>query len=318
MRRRHPITFCRFVFVGFAAAIVATAGCSSKKELKYAKGSAYDADFAVVFNAALDATRDLYPTTDDYPGKGVIKTAWHQVSYANNQDDLANQRTIAAGQGFTGNTVSPGAAAAGMPTRLAFNRHFLRFDVSVVGGRPWRVKVVGHASEWEPGNALPTELHGPARPHWLAGRTDALTLAIYKRAKPYAVPMRKEEAPEKPEDLIPKTDPKAFKDVPAAAAERLAALKDALARRDHAGLRTQLADDVVWSLGGAPGAETAMAMWQADSESLDAMLRSVDGGCAGTDSRVACPAGVPIAGAWQLVIELRPDGWKLTSFVKAE
>ncbi len=314
MRERHRIILCLCVAFVWAAAT----GCGNKKELKYAKSSVYDAHFAVVYSAALDVTRTLYPTLDDNPGPGIIKTAWHQVTYANSQDDLSNQRTVAAGQGMSQSAVSPGAAAAGMPTRLAYKRFFIRFDVSVIGGRPWRVKVVGHASEWEPGNALPSELHGPARPPWLEGRTDALVVAIYKRIKQHAVPMKEPVAEVKPEDLIPKTDPKAFKNVPSAAAARLAQIKDALVRRDHVAMRTYLADDIVWSLGGTPGADTAMAMWQADPESLDAMARVIGGGCGGTDKRVMCPAGEPVVGEWQLVLELRGAAWQVTSFVKAE
>lgn len=315
MRSAHRIIFCPAVVL----AVAVVAACGGKQDLNKAKRSVYDTDFAIVYSAALDATRALYPTLDDNPGPGVIKTAWHQVSYGNNQDDLANQRTVAAGQGYSqGAAASPGSVAAGMPTRLAYKRFFIRFDVSVVGGRPWRVKVIGHASEWEPGNALPTELRGAARPHWLDGRIDALTVAIYKRIKKYAVPAKLDEAPPKPEDLIPKTDPKSFAGVPEGAAKQLAAVKDALVRRDHATLRTHLADDVVWSLGGTPGADTALAMWQADGESLDAMVRVIGGGCAGTDKRVTCPAGEPVPGAWQLVIEARGPAWKVTSFVKAE
>lgn len=318
MRSTHPITICSCAIV----ALVAAAACSNKKELKAAKRSLYDTDFAIVYNAAVEATRELYPTLTDNPGPGMIKTAWHQVTYGNNQDDLANQRTIAQGQGVsTMGGVTPGQAAAGMPTRLAYKRFFIRFDVSVVGGRPWRVKVVGHASEWEPGNALPTELHGPARPHWLEGRTDALVLAIYKRIKPYAVPMKKEEEPQKPEDQLPRTDPKAFANVPPTAAAALAKLRDALVRREYPALREALADDVAWSLGGEPGADTAMAMWQADPEPLEAMQRVLAAGCAGTDKQVVCPAGTgapPAPGSYTLELELRGQAWKVTSFVKAE
>jgi hypothetical protein len=293
MSERHPITFV----LGCAVALCAVACSGNKKEVKAAKSSLYDADFAVVFSAALDATRELYPTLDDKPGAGAIKTAWHQVQYANTQDDLSNQRTIAQGQGVAGGTTSPAMAAAGMPTRLALTRHFVRFDVSVVGGRPWRVKVVGHASVWEPGNAVPTDLVGAARPHWLDGRIDALTLAIHRRIKPYAVPMKEEVVDEKPEDKLPKTDPKSFAGLSPAAAARLAKLKDSIVLRDYGALREQLADDIVWSLGGAPGADTAMAMWQADPEALDALVR-VMASCAEADGgkRVLCPGGEPTAG----------------------
>src|SRR5688500_18981805 len=66
-------------------------------------------------------------------------------------------------------------------------RMFIRFDVTVTGGRPWRVRVTGKASEWEPGNAIPSELRGAATPHWLPGRRDSLMVAIYKRLAQYAV-----------------------------------------------------------------------------------------------------------------------------------
>ena len=271
-----------------------------------------------MFGAALEATRELYPSIDDNPGSGAIKTAWHQVQYANTEDDLANQRTLAQGQGL-GPGMSPALAGTNMPTRLAYKRYFIRFDVSVVGGRPWRVKVVGHASEWEPGNAMPTELHGPARPHWLEGRTDALTVAIYKRIKTHAIPMKEEAPADGPEDALPRADPKAWKDLPPAVGQRLARLKDAIVLRDYPALRLQLADDVVWSLGGAPGADTAMAMWQADPEALDAMVRTLEGcATAAGGKRVACPGGEPVAGAWQLVLEQRGKDWKIVSFVKGE
>lgn len=313
MQRRHRSTFL------LAIALVAI-GCSNKKEVRAAKSSVYDIDFAVVYSGALAATRELYASLDDNPGAGKIKTSWHQVSYANTNDDLANQRTVAAGQGMSqsGTAVSPGAAAAGMPTRLAYKRYFVRFDVSVAGGRPWRVKVVGHASEWDPGNALPTELFGMARPPWLDGRVEALQVAIYRKIKSYAIPAKEEPTEVAKEIELPKTDPGSFKGLAAPQAKALAAIKDALALRDNAALRAQLADDVVWSLGGSPGADTAMAMWQADPETLDAMSRAISGGCGAADKKVACPAGAPALGAWQLVLELRGDAWKVTSFVKAE
>jgi hypothetical protein len=310
MQWRHRIIF-------LAAITLCIAACKNKKEIHSARHSVYDTDFAVVFSAALDATRELYTNVDDFPGTGMIKTAWHQVSYANNQDDLANQRTVAQGQGVPPGGTSQGAAAAGMPTRLAYKRHFIRFDVSVLGGRPWRVKVIGHAAEWDPGNAMPTELRGASRPPWLDGRIEALQVAIYRRIKAFAVPM-KDEVDVTAEPEVPKTDPSTFKGVPGPAASRLAAIKDALARRDYTNLRTQLADDVVWSLGGAPGADTAMAMWQADPESLEAMATVIAGGCGGSPTRVACPAGEPVSGAWQLILEPRGDAWKVTSFLKAE
>jgi hypothetical protein len=305
--RRHRIIFL--------AAITFATGCTAhKKEVDTARNSLYDADFTVVYSAALDATRETYPNIEDAPGRGAIKTAWHQVTYANNQDDMTNPKTLANAQGLNSST-SSGAASAGMPTRLAYKRYFIRFDITVAGGRPWRLKVIGHAAEWEPGAALPTELHGPARPSWLDGRTDALVYAIYQKIKGYAVPMPENSSAS---DDVKHSDPAAFGAVPADAGKALAAIKDALSARDYAALRTQLADDVVWSLGGGAGADGAMAMWQADPESLDAMSKALAAGCAGDAKKVTCPAGAPAAGAYQLALEPRGAGWRITSFVKTE
>jgi hypothetical protein len=301
----------------FLAAIACTTGCpTNKKDVEAAKHSVYDAEFSVVYSAALEATRESYANLEDAPGRGAIKTAWHQVSYANNQDDLANPKVVSNTSGQSTRGAGAGQAAAGMPTRLAYKRYFIRFDISVAGGRPWRLKVVGHAAEWEPGAALPTELHGAARPSWLEGRTEALLVAIYKRVKAYATPM-KEEA-EGAADDVKRADPEAFKDVPPAAAKRLADLKDALSLRDYTALRAQLAEDIVWSLGGGSGADVAIAMWQADPEPLDAMAKALAAGCAGDAKKVTCPAGPPAPGTYQLSVELRGSAWRVTSFVRAE
>jgi hypothetical protein len=307
MARCHRTIIC---------AALLLAACGNKKEVERAKHSVYDADFAIVYSAALEATRDLYPQLNDNPGPGKISTAWHQVQYGNNQDDLSNQRTLAASQGVQTGAAGTPAAMMGVPTRLAYKRYFIRFDVSVIGGRPWKVKVVGHASEWEPGAALPSELRGAQRPAWLDGRIDALTLAIYKKIKQYAIPM-KEQAPASPEDNLPKTDPSQFTGVPPAAAKRLAEIKDALAKRDYAALRPQLDDEVVWSLGGGTGADAALAMWQADPATFEAMQEVLGAGCATRGKQVACPAGDPQPGKYQLVLEQRGE-WKVTSFVRAE
>jgi hypothetical protein len=308
MARRHRTIFCVALLVG---------ACGNKKEVEHAKHSVYDTDFAIVYSAALDVTRELYPQLNDNPGPGKISTAWHQVSYGNNQDDLSNQRTLAQGQGVQSGMAGTGAGMVGVPTRLAYKRYFIRFDVSVLGGRPWRVKVVGHASEWEPGAALPSELKGAQRPAWLDGRIESLQLAIYKRIKKFAIPM-KEEIEVAPGDDSPRTDPAQFAGVPSGAAKRLAAIKDALAKRDYSALRPQLDDNVVWSLGGGTGADVALATWQADPGSFDAMADVIGATCAAKgDKKVECPAGDPQPGKWQLVLELKGD-WKVTSFVRGE
>jgi hypothetical protein len=300
----------------FLAAITCATGCTTHKtEVETARKSLYDADFTVVYTAALEATRESYPNIEDAPGRGGIKTAWHQVSYANNQDDMTSPRTLANAQGINPATATTAGASAGMPTRLAYKRYFIRFDITVAGGRPWRLKVIGHAAEWEPGAALPTELHGAARPSWLEGRTDALVYAIYQRIKKFAVPMPEGTAVA---DEVKHTDPAAFGPVPADAGKELAAIKDVLGARDYGALRPHLADDVVWSLGGGSGADGAMALWQADPEPLDAMSKALAAGCAGDAKKVTCPAGAAKPGSYQLSLEPRGTAWRISSFVKTE
>jgi hypothetical protein len=300
------------------AALALAACASNTKEVKDATHSVYDADFAIVYSAALDVTRHFYPNMNDNPGPGTIATAWHEVRYNTDQDaDMTSQSTLANANGVnTG--ASQAQMQAGAPTRLAYKRYYIRFDVKVVGGRPWRVKVVGHASAWDPGAAMPVELHGMARPHWLTGRTEALEVAIYKRIKQFAKPV-KEEVPVDPNEVdIVKTDPASFKAVPPAAAKLLAEVKDTLAKRDYPTLRTQLSDDIVWSLGGGTGADVAMATWQADPGAFDAMAGAIAAGCAADGNKAVCPAGPAKAGTYQLTVEPRGDEWKVTSFVRDE
>lgn len=297
---------------------LATGACSNHKEVETAKHSLYDADFAVVYSAALEATRALYPNIEEHPAASTVETAWHQVQYASDNQDAANAVSIGGTSAGSMNGNSPAGAAGGMPTRMAYKRFYIRFEVKVTGGRPWRVKVAGHAASWEPGAAMPTELHGIARPAWLEPRTEALQLAIFNRIKPYAIPMKAEDKAQ-PEDELPKTDPSQFTEVPTAAAKRLAQLKDAATRRDFALLRPQTADDVKWSLGADPGADVALAMWQADPAPLEQMVAVIGSGCVASEDKktVTCPKATK-PGAYQLVLELRGDSWKLTSFIRNE
>lgn len=318
---RHRSIFVSVI--GSIALALAPAACgNNKKEVEAAKHSLYDTDFAIVYSAALDATRDLYPNLDDAPGAGAIRTSWHQVVFANTQDDLANPSVVANGNP-TATSVAGGnpqtsaaAGAAGMPTRLAYKRFFIRFDVTVMGGRPWRVKIVGHASEWAPGAAMPVELHGIARPPWLEPRTDALLLAIHNKLKTHAIAM-KETPKADPVEALPKTDVGMFKELPAAAAQRLAHVRDACTRREFQSLRADLADDVVFAPGSEGNADTALALWQADPDTLEQMAKVITPACAQAGDTIACPSGARI-GTYQLVIAQRGADWKVTSFVRAE
>lgn len=283
-----------------------------KKEVAEAKSSVYDAEFAVVYSAAVAAVRELYPRVEEDASTGVIKTAWHQVKYNDpGADDpkSVQSRDQTAGVG----TASPSSGIGYNPS-LARKLNFIRFDVHVAGGRPWRVRVVGTASQLEPGNALPTELKGAAKPHWLPGRVDALTVAIHRRLKKYA-----KQAPTVVEVVEDAPPPKAQigGDIPGGARDVAQAIVAALQTRDYDALRATLADDVMWSLGAAPGVDGAMAMWQADPGVFHQMEKAIAAGCAKDGGDVVCPAGAA-RGTWQMRLAPRGSTWKLTAFLTVE
>lgn len=298
------------------AAATAATGCTSKKEIKTAQQSVYDADFAVVYSEALAAVRELYPNLDDDPVRGVIATAWHQVQYSNDADD---PRTVQQRDKAMGYDSTSGGNVFNQRQSSLNKRTFIRFDVYVSGGRPWRVRVVGKASEWEPGNAVPSELKGAAIPHWLPGRTDALVVAIYRRLKRYAKHVEGpivEEVVEAPPDLAP------YGPIPEPAARAAAGIVEAIETRDNDALRALVDDQVVWSLGAAGDADTAMAMWNADPASLATLAKTLRAGCrADGDARVTCPPAVsetPGYVGWRVTLEPRGAGWKLTAFVEGD
>jgi len=300
-----------------AALVALAAGCVSNKDVREAEQSVYDADFATVFNETVTAVRELYPTLDDDPRNGIIKTAWHQVRFSNDSDDPKTVRARDRAAGLDSPTATQ--SALGGQQSLAMTRTFIRFDVTVMGGRPWRIRVIGKAAEWEPGNAVPSEMRGASKPAWLEGRTDALVVAIHDRLKAYARKAPKQAAPvavAEPENLAP------FGPIPEAAARTLAAVRRALNDRDNRALRQQLADDVVWSLGAEPGADTAITMWQADPDTLTQMRAALAAGCRPDGAtRVACPPAAteqPGYVGWRLLLEKRGAAWKVTAFVQGD
>lgn len=303
----------RITRVAALLAIALLAACTNKAELRAAKVSIYDADFAIVYSEVVAAVRELYPTLDDDPATGLVATAWHEVKYNNTGDDPRDQDPAGVGGAGTG-----GGATFASDRSSMMRRTFIRFDVTVRGGRPWKVRVRGKASERKPGDALPIELRGAAAPHWLAGRTDALQLAIYRRLKKFAIQVE----PEVLEDEPVVVDLTVFGPIPEGAAKAAAAIVAAVETREPAALRAVLDDEVVWSLGATGDADTALAMWQADPEILTALVGVLQAGCREAGAgKVACPPAAtesPGYLEWRATLELRGESWKLTSFVKGD
>ena len=297
-------------------------GCLDQAEVKRAKGSLYDAEFAIVYDAVIKGVRKSYSGFREDAGKGAVYTSWHQVRFQNQSEDPRAAQLSATTQGLNngtgqGGTGQGGTGMAAAP-RSVYKRFFVRFDVTVVGGRPWRLRVVGHASEWEPGMAIPTELRGAAVPAWLPGRVDSLTVDIYRRLKKVAVKdpgVTSDVYVEEPK----KTDASKFTAVPPAAGTTLASILDVLNVRSYDALRALIDDQAVWSLGAGPSGDTAMAMWQADASVLEAMHKVIDAGCgASSNGDVVCPAAAsdPAFADWRLTLSARSGNWKISSFVQ--
>jgi hypothetical protein len=314
--RAEPITTSRSWIAALSLPISLLCfltGCISKKEIEQAKASNYDADFAVVFGAVAEATRESYPNLTETPNKGVITTSWHRVHLSGDATDTtanASSRAPAGSNPNQNNTFTGDSS---------FKRFFIRFDIAVAGGRPWRIRLVGRAAEWDPGSAVPTELRGGSRPPWLDGRSDALLVAIYRKLSKFAV-----ERPEEGEseltadtDTGPRSDPKSFAGIPPAAAQELAGLRDEILRRDWARLRNRFAPDVVWSLSADPGLDVAMALWQADPSALEEMQKVLDKGCAPLGKDVICPKEATTLGfaGYRLTLAQRGQAWKVVSFL---
>lgn len=264
-----------------------------------------------MFAEIVTAVKDQYPNLTETPFKGQIATSWHRVYIGGDSTDQAAQASSRAPASANSNQTNA------FTTDSAFKRFFIRFDVTVTGGRPWQVKLVGRAAEWDQGNAVPTELRGASRPPWLDGRNNALLVAIHRRLKAYAVARRPDQAEASTADIGPRTDPKVFADIPTAAAQQLAGLRDEVLRRDWARIRRRIVADVEWSLGAEPGLDAAMALWQADPTALDEMQKALDLGCATRGADIVCPkaATEPTFAGHRLVLALRDGEWKVISFV---
>lgn len=305
----------RFAWVVIAG--LAIAGCgASKKEVRRARTSGYQTDFARVYSQVLEAVRSRYPQLVEDARAGVIKTSWHPMRINEGTDDgLTSQQrdALEAQQRSQGNVGAMGGS------NLQRKRYYIRFDVHVLGGKPWRVQVRSQASEWELG-AVPVELKGADEPHWLKGRTDSLYIDIYNRLQKYAVPLKVTEdtvaaAPEAAADLS------VYGSIPADAARVVHDVVLAARQRAYPRLRASMIDEFTWSLGGDQSAEQAIVMWQADPTILPALIDVLTRGCAADGStRVVCPAAALPEGyaEYRASFELRGKAWRMTSFVRGD
>jgi hypothetical protein len=166
-QKLRPTSFLSFL-VSFLVALLASA-CSAAPSSRPAAAPAapivdvrtappaeappslrYDAALEVVLGGISDATRPLYPnfTTS---GRGLV-TAWHQVKHRG---------------------LSP--------------PHFVRFEITLIGRRPWQIDITPHVAIWAVGQSVPVELAPADHPVWVFQLADALAADIHQRLLPYGM-----------------------------------------------------------------------------------------------------------------------------------
>jgi hypothetical protein len=302
----------------FAAAALwlAGAGCAvSKKDVRVAKSSGYQADFSVVYNGVLAEVRARYPRLKENANRGLIKTAWHviRVTMQGTEDKTITDQQSSARSSQSGNQRNQFGVSSQQR-----ERYFIRFDIHVIGGNPWRVRIDGHAQKWVIGEVA-VDLKGADEPHWLKGRTDALYVAIYKRLERYAVRLKTKTVTPKAKKL----DTKPYKNLPGAAATAVASVLDAARTRNYAALRAHMHDTFKWDLGAPGDAKQAMVMWKADPTLVTKLIEVLDKGCrADADGkRVTCPPAYteqPGYLGYRVGFAPGPGGWKMIFFVTGD
>lgn len=297
---------------GVAIALALAAGCgASAREARSARAVAYDADYAVVYNQVVAAVAADYPDfLAENAVQGEIRTPWFPVGLVREPAAGARRRSGVEG-----------ASSA---------RFYVRFDITVTGGRPWRVHVRGQASAWTLGEPTPVVLDGPEEPPWLQGRIDALQVDIHRRLARHAVG-GPAGAPGADPGAAPGAEPVPahLADLPAGAARAALAVQRAAEARDIDALARLLHDDVTWSPGAPPDARTAVGVWRADPGVLAHLAAAIAAGCRAAPHgqsvgqsvgrRVVCPAAAAEPGFAGYRAELTPSprsggGWKLAAF----
>ena len=275
-----------------------------------AQTSGYKGDFAIIYGETLIAVRELYPQLSEDARTGDIRTAWHPVHVQQSMDDDTNQQA----------TVNPATQQTPFNSATSLRQQFfVRFQVHVVGGRPWRVRVHGEASSWQAGEQ-PMPLRGSEIPAWLQGRVESLQVAIHKRLKRYSVELKYAPAPVAQAAPV---DVAKYGQVPPAAAQVIAAVSQAAGARDVGKLRMFMADQFVYSSGDEPSADTAIVVWQADPSIFGELTRALDAGCAHDPAKgeVVCPAAfLSDAGQAGYRAGFRQAGgsWRMVYFTQGE
>ena len=292
----------------FLAALYSTGCAASAAEVRQAKQSGYEADFATVYSEAMTVVSEHYPHMVENATTGLIQTAWHIVTgqTGSNRDNSPTTSSRARGQTSSSGGIESVATTAAHDRK----KYFVRFRVHILGGKPWRIRIKGEASVWSAGD-VPMPLKGAEIPSWLEGRTDALRVEIYRKLKKYAVPLK--VIPNKKKVVIKVKSPESFGEIPKEASAVLTDVYVAVKSRMFRKFRKHLASDVLWSLGSEGDADMAMVMWQADTSLLDTLVATLELGCHMDALQIVCEKAQ--SGGPRVVFEKRNGTWLLISFL---
>jgi hypothetical protein len=155
------------------ATVAACGGAAS--DIGKAKASAYNTEFATVWNAVVAEMHDRYHDDGirvEDAEKGYVESKWKKV-------EVTQDSTLGDSDQRLNKTA--GAIKAGL---------LMRTLVKVMpGGPPWQIAIDGEAAQFRPELASLTPFkHGAIdEPHWVPGRIDGLRAAIHERLKAFAV-----------------------------------------------------------------------------------------------------------------------------------
>ena len=125
----------------------------------------YDTDLDAVLAAATDVAKQNAKTVEVDREHAMVKTAWQIV---------ANVREPSDTYDFSGPTRVDG---------VSMTKYFARYDIQVLGPRPWRIAVMAHASRWFDGAPKPKELPDANPPAWLSERREHVLEDINSRLR---------------------------------------------------------------------------------------------------------------------------------------
>lgn len=166
---------CTIALCTLALSAFTLPGCGpSTAQLRQARESAYNTDFATVWNAIDAEMRERFgpdglKIVD--PVNGVIESKWKGIEVHQEADGVGNVQ---------GGTVAQKARAGNL----------FRMVVRILpGGPPWNIFVDGEAAQYRAELAMLTPYrHGDIdEPQWVPGRIDAVVASLHDRLKAYAV-----------------------------------------------------------------------------------------------------------------------------------